>query len=228
MVRRGCSRHFSQASSRQVRGRWPRRQSIHLGFAVRNRHLSAIRVVGGLDLSETSDNDRLEAIFREHYEAVLAYARRRAPEPVADDVAAETFAIAWRKAEQIPPEPLPWLLGVARRVLSTQRRSTRRRSRLRDRLSQTAEPVAPIDVPDVRLGAALSQLSERDQEALLLVAWEGLAPRDAAAVLGLTQTGFSVRLHRARRRLQAALEPDETPKSAAGPNRSPVTKGEAR
>jgi RNA polymerase sigma-70 factor (ECF subfamily) len=177
-------------------------------------------------LSEATDTDRLEAIFREHYEAVLAYARRRAPAQVADDVAAETFAIAWRKAGQIPREPLPWLLGVARRVLSTHRRSTQRRSRLRDRLSQTAEPITPIDVSDSRLGEALSQLSERDQEALLLVAWEGLAPREAAAVVGLTQTGFSVRLHRARRRLRAALERDPVPRSSA--DRSPVTKGEAR
>lgn len=177
-------------------------------------------------MSEPSDNDRLEAIFREHYEAVLAYAHRRAPAQVADDVAAETFAIAWRKAGQIPREPLPWLLGVARRVLSTHRRSTQRRSRLRDRLSQTVEPITPIDVSDPRLSEALSQLSERDQEALLLVAWEGLAPREAAAVVGLTQTGFSVRLHRARRRLRAALERDAVPKSSA--DRSPVTKGEAR
>jgi RNA polymerase sigma-70 factor, ECF subfamily len=157
---------------------------------------------------------------------VLAYARRRAPAQVADDVAAETFAIAWRKAGQIPREPLPWLLGVARRVLSTHRRSTQRRSRLRDRLSQTVEPITPIDVSDPRLGEALSQLSERDQEALLLVAWEGLAPREAAAVVGLTQTGFSVRLHRARRRLRAALERDAVPMSSA--DRSSVTKGEAR
>lgn len=178
-------------------------------------------------MSEPSDNDRLEAIFRAHYEAVLAYARRRAPAEVADDVAAETFAIAWRKAEQIPSEPLPWLIGVARRLLSTHRRSTHRRSRLRDRLSQTAEPITPIDAPDPRIGEALSELSERDQEALLLVAWEGLAPGEAAAVLGLTQTGFSVRLHRARRRLRVALERnDATPALAL--DRPPVSKGEAR
>jgi RNA polymerase sigma-70 factor, ECF subfamily len=174
-----------------------------------------------------SDSDRLEGIFREHYEAVLAYARRRAPAEVADDVAAETFAIAWRKADQIPHEPLPWLLGVARRVLATHRRSTQRRSRLRDRLSQTVEPIRPIQVADARLGEALSQLSERDQEALLLIAWEGLAPRDAATVLGLTQTGFSVRLHRARRRLRANLDRD-TSQASAAPDRAPATKGEAQ
>jgi RNA polymerase sigma factor (sigma-70 family) len=176
-------------------------------------------------MSNPSDSDRLEAIFREHYEAVLAYARRRAPAQVADDVAAETFAIAWRKAKQIPGEPLPWLLGVARRVLSTQRRSTQRQTRLRERLSQTVLPVA-ADVADPRLGEALSGLSHRDQEALLLIAWEGLAPREAATVLGLTQTGFSVRLHRARGRLRTALERDAAPSSPS--DRSPVTKGEAR
>lgn len=178
-------------------------------------------------MTEPSNSDRLEAIFREHYEAVLAYARRRAPAEVADDVAAETFAIAWRKADQIPQEPLPWLLGVARRVLSTHQRSTRRRSRLRNRLSPTVEPITPFHVADLRLGEALRQLSERDQEALLLVAWEGLAPREAAAVLELTQTGFSVRLHRARRRLRVALERDAAQESAA-PDRSPVPKGESR
>ena len=177
-------------------------------------------------MSEPSDSDRLEAIFREHYEAVLAYARRRAPAQVADDVAAETFAIAWRRAERIPPEPLPWLLGVARRVLLTHRRSTQRWSRLRDRLSQTVEPISGINVVDARVGEALRQLSERDQEALLLVAWEGLAPREAAVVTGLTPTGFSVRLHRARRRLRAVLERDQAFASVSG--RRPVTKGETR
>jgi RNA polymerase sigma-70 factor, ECF subfamily len=166
-------------------------------------------------------------LFREHYEAVLAYARRRAPSEVADDVAAETFAVAWRKADSIPRDPLPWLLGIARRVLSTQRRSTQRRGALSQRLAETLEPIQPNGAIDVRLGEALSQLSERDREALLLVAWEGLAPREAATVVGLTPTGFSVRLHRARRRLRKALESDESP--AAPPmSAAPASKGEAR
>jgi RNA polymerase sigma-70 factor (ECF subfamily) len=181
-----------------------------------------------LDLSETSDSDRLEALFREHYEAVLAFARRRASLQVADDVAAETFAIAWRKAHEIPRDPLPWLLGVARRVLSTQRRSAERRGRLRKRLSDTVEPVQPVGGTDARLGAALDRLPERDREALLLVAWEGLTPHEAAAVVGMTPTGFSVRLHRARRRLRRALESEEFPAASAVAGPAPVSKGEAR
>lgn len=170
----------------------------------------------------------MEAIFREHYEAVLAFARRRAPLQVADDVAAETFAIAWRKANKIPRDPLPWLLGIARRVLATQRRSIQRRSRLRQRLAETMECVGPTGGLDAGLGEALSQLSERDREALLLVAWEGLTPREAAAVVGLTPTGFSVRLHRARRRLRTALARAESPVSSVVLGPTPVHKGEAR
>jgi len=159
----------------------------------------------------------VEAIFREYYEAVLAFARRRASVPVADEVAAETFAIAWRRADEIPSDPLPWLLGVARRVLSSQRRSSQRRRRLRERLSETAEsPILSLGGGDGRLGEALGRLSERDREALLLVAWDGLSPREAAVVVGLSPTGFSVRLHRARRRLRVALAGvDRQPSPAA-------------
>lgn len=159
---------------------------------------------------------------------MLAYARRRVPAQVADDVAAETFAIAWRRADSIPRDPLPWLLGVARRVLSTQRRAAERRGRLRQRLSDTVEPVQPIGGTDARLGAALGRLSERDREALLLVAWEGLKPREAAVVVGVTPTGFSVRLHRARRRLLRALESEDFPASSAVNGPTTVSKGEAR
>ena len=48
-------------------------------------------------------------------------------------------------------------------------------------------------------------LSEVDREVVLLVAWEGLTPVQAATVLGLTSNAFSVRLHRARRRLDELL-----------------------
>lgn len=159
---------------------------------------------------------------------MLAFARRRAPLEVADDVAAETFAIAWRKADAIPRDPLPWLLGIARRVLSTQRRSGQRRSRLRHRLAEAALPIQPLAATDAPLGEALSQLSERDREALLLIAWEGLTPREAAAILGVTPTGFSVRLHRARRRLRTALARADAPSSSAARRPAPIQNGEAR
>jgi RNA polymerase sigma-70 factor, ECF subfamily len=183
------------------------------------------------DLGETVDRDRLEAIFREYYEVVLAYARRRAPTSVADDAAAETFAIAWRKADKIPREPLPWLLGIARRVLATQRRASERRERLSNRLARNLVATSPDDQVGEALVAALNALADRDREVLLLIAWEGLTAREAAAVVGVSPAAVYVRLHRARRRLRAALVPLKAPDSSSRSVRSdlaPVGKGESR
>lgn len=173
-----------------------------------------------MELDQDIHSERLEAIFREHYAAVLAYARRRASPALADDVTAETFAVAWRRAADLPIEPLPWLLGVARRVLSTQRRSGARRDRLRRRLFETAS-LPPLSEDGGRVAEALNCLPERDREAILLIAWEGLSPRQAAAVLGVTPATFSVRLHRARRRVRSVLEPSDS-------GGAHLTKGEAR
>jgi RNA polymerase sigma-70 factor (ECF subfamily) len=53
---------------------------------------------------------------------------------------------------------------------------------------------------------AFVRLAERDREALRLVAWDGLSLADAARVAGTTRVAFATRVHRARRRLAAALD----------------------
>ena len=53
---------------------------------------------------------------------------------------------------------------------------------------------------------ALARLSDRDQELVKLVVWDGLATRAAGAVIGVSHVACRVRLHRARRCLAAALE----------------------
>jgi DNA-directed RNA polymerase specialized sigma24 family protein len=72
---------------------------------------------------EPTLEERFEGLFRQNYAAVRAYALRRAPHDVAQDVAAETFLVAWRRLDDVPDDALPWLYGVARRVLANQRRS---------------------------------------------------------------------------------------------------------
>jgi RNA polymerase sigma-70 factor, ECF subfamily len=183
------------------------------------------------DLGDATDRDRLEVIFREHYEAVLAYARRRAPISVADDAAAETFELAWRKADKIPREPLPWLLGIARRVLATQRRASERRERLSNRLAHHLDATSPDDQLGEALGAALNTLPDRDREVLLLIAWEGLTAGEAAVVVGASPAAVYVRLHRARRRLRTALVPPKAPDSSSRSlhaDLAPVDNGESR
>ena len=79
-----------------------------------------------------------EQLFDRHREAVRAYLWRRDPE-LAEDVTAETFLVAWRRLDDIPAEPLPWLIGVARKIRLNQRRGDRRRDQLARRLWR--EPV---------------------------------------------------------------------------------------
>ena len=133
---------------------------------------------------------------------------RRSAGIVVDDVVADTFLVAWRRLEDVPDLALPWLLGVARRVLADQRRGARRRRSLTERLRRESPASGPWSPPaglSVELTDALGVLTEREREALLLVAWDGLSPRDAAVVAGFSSSAFRVRLHRARGRVAAQL-----------------------
>jgi DNA-directed RNA polymerase specialized sigma24 family protein len=102
--------------------------------------------------------DRFDDLYRTHYLPVLRYARRRADPDTAGDVVAETFLIAWRRLDSLPAQQadvLPWLFGVARRVLANAERSRRRASRVTERLGQHSRGQF---VPD-----AAGQVSERDR-----------------------------------------------------------------
>ena len=159
-------------------------------------------------MSEGEKQRRFEAMFRATYDRVFAYALRRTGSAEAEDVVAETYATAWRRFDVVPPDPLPWLYGVARRTLANSRRSWRRRIQLTSRLaSEYDQPSATESDPGERIEeaslmrTALRSLNGSDREALMLVAWEGLDNGGAAAALGVSPQAFAVRLHRARRRL---------------------------
>ncbi len=153
---------------------------------------------------------RLEALFAGYASVVLAYARRRTDGATADDVLSEVFVVAWRRLLEVPAgDPLPWLLACARRVLANQRRGDRRRAAFVESLAVEAlAGEGPVELPDRGLARALSSISEQDREVLLLVAWEGLSAAQAASVVGCSRQTFLVRLHRARKRLSAALAAD--------------------
>jgi RNA polymerase sigma-70 factor, ECF subfamily len=152
---------------------------------------------------------RFEQIYEEHREAVQAYVRRRAPEPLVEDVVSETFLVCWRKLDRVPDEPLPWLYAVARKTLANQRRRVAREQGVGAAETATAGP-DPEPVGDTFLAAAFAALSERDREVLRLVAWEGLSLGQAALVLGCSALACRVRYHRAKTRLARRLEAKET------------------
>jgi RNA polymerase sigma-70 factor (ECF subfamily) len=158
-----------------------------------------------------SAREYFETLYAGHAGAVKAYAMRRAARARADDVVAEVFLIAWRRLEDVPPEPRAWLLGVARRVMANERRGVARQEAVRSRLrhERAAEETPVVESEDRPVLDALESLGESDREALLLIAWEGLSHRDAARVLGVREATFSVRAHRARRRLARVLASNE-------------------
>jgi RNA polymerase sigma-70 factor (ECF subfamily) len=167
-----------------------------------------------------TDRERFEQLFRSHHAAVNSFTRRRmAPEGV-EDVVSETFLVAWRRLGDVPDEPLAWLLGVARNVIATKLRGDARRLRLQARAQAEYQFPAAEPLPghaDAGLTtAALRRLSDADRDALTLIAWDGLTPSQAAAVLGIPVNRFRVRLHRAGKRLRWALEADSQDISPSG------------
>ncbi|MCK9894018.1 sigma-70 family RNA polymerase sigma factor [Frankia sp. AgB32] len=149
------------------------------------------------------------ALYEAQYAPVLRYALREVPGHAAGDVVAETFMTAWRRLSEVPDPPLPWLLGVARRVVANQRRGETRLRRLQLAVGEHAvfvegSPAETLAERDA-VRAALGLLSVADRELLTLIGWDGLSVREAAQVLGIRASTASVRLHRARRRLQDRL-----------------------
>ncbi len=129
---------------------------------------------------------------------------------MAEDLTSETFLIAWRRLDDLPDPPLPWLLGVTRNLLRKQRARRLRTEELVARLAQlttfvegdVAEKVANRQ----HALAALTGLKGQDVEVLILTSWCGMTSAEAAEVAGCSARTYEVRLHRARQRLRKALQ----------------------
>ena len=160
-----------------------------------------------------SADARLTALYERHYNDVLGYCVRRVGRNAADEVAADVFAIAWRRIDEIEWETArPWLFGVARGVVANRWRSERRWMRLRDRLANLAVP--PRDLPDEQVVrraevdemlGAVRRLKARDREVLMLAGWEDLSAPEIAHALSITVAAAEQRLHRAKKRLAKIL-----------------------
>lgn len=163
-----------------------------------------------------TDDERFRALFSELHPEIHAYACRRVPPTVAEDVVAETFLTVWRRWEDLPASPQDrrrWVFVTARHHLAHAQRTRARQVRLESRLTLATAAGIPVVEPDVAdqvvvsmdAFAAFRALSPQDQEVIQLVAWEGLRLEDAAAVLGCSPVAYEARLRRARRRLLALL-----------------------
>jgi RNA polymerase sigma-70 factor, ECF subfamily len=164
-----------------------------------------------------ADPECFAALFDRYFVALHGYAARRLGGPGGDDVAAETFLVAFRQRDRFDPERgsvRAWLYGIATNLIREHRRGEERGYRAYARVAaepayagdeeRSASRVAAAAVRDDLL-AAVGGLSPADRDTLLLVVWGELSHEETAAALGVPVGTVGSRLHRIRRRLRAAL-----------------------
>ncbi|WP_131738551.1 RNA polymerase sigma factor [Actinomadura roseirufa] len=164
--------------------------------------------------------ERFAEIFDRHYDDVHRYVDRRLGADAADDIAAETFLVAFRKRagfDAARGSARGWLYGIATRLVGRHRREEVRRYRATARLDEPAaheghadRVTAAVAAADAGLGPALAALSPGDRDVLLLVALGDLSYPEVAAALGVRYGTVCSRLSRARRTVRAALGTDPT------------------
>ncbi|MFD5866548.1 RNA polymerase sigma factor [Agromyces sp. NPDC127015] len=147
-------------------------------------------------------------LVRAHSTALVRYFARRGPRQDAEDLAAEVFATAWRRRDDVPQgAELPWLYRTAGFTLANHRR--KHVDLPVEEVPEAGRPRVADDPElsalfDAELRGALASVGERDRRILLLHAWEGLDGEQLAEVLGISRSGADAALSRARKRLREA------------------------
>jgi RNA polymerase sigma-70 factor (ECF subfamily) len=165
------------------------------------------------------DPDQFAAIYESHFAEVYRYLAGRLGRGVAEDLAAETFLIAFRKRDRFDPalgRVRPWLYGIATILVGQHRREETRRYRALARAGRRAldsEESHDDRVADAvtaerlgrQLAAALADLGHGDRDVLLLIAISELSHQEVGLALDIPTGTVGSRLNRARRALREAL-----------------------
>jgi RNA polymerase sigma factor (sigma-70 family) len=175
-------------------------------------------------------------IFERHFGPIHGYLRRRLDRQVADELASQTFLVAFdRRAgfDARHSDSRPWLFGIATNLLRNHRRREVRELRAIAELAP--DPPARVEGVESRIDAeqlrtrlaqALADLSAGEADVLLLSAWAELDQPEIAAALEIPLGTVKSRLSRARAHLRAALEVAQSdPNSTA---EKPMTPGGKR
>jgi RNA polymerase sigma factor (sigma-70 family) len=144
-----------------------------------------------------TDADAFGELYRRHAGAVHAFLRNRAPDRVAGELTAETFAQA----------ALSWLYGIARNLLRTYHERERIESKARQRLGLPArdyelevhEANARVDAERLapELSAALDTLPRAQRQALELRVVQQLPYKQVALSLDCSEVAARIRVTRA-------------------------------
>ena len=169
-------------------------------------------------------DDEFERVMRVVVEPVRRYLARRTDPATAEDVTSETLLVIWRRLDDVPPDAVPWAVGVARLQLSNAERAQRRQRRLFTRIATVDPPQAVRDHAEGDAGYildAMARLKPKEAEVVRLWAWDDLDLARIATVLGISVNAATIRLHRARKSLR-----EEIGKDAPLPGHTGVKEGE--
>jgi RNA polymerase sigma-70 factor (ECF subfamily) len=209
--------------SRFASGIWPVVPS-----RVRHTYARGGHVVGMRNPSRAPDREaRFTLLYEAAYADLLRFAQRRVHPTHAEDVVAESFLVAWRRLDDLPPrrdDARAWLFGIVRGVILNTHRGAERQQALAVRLADvpalsTADADADLVARQIDVSRAWQRLPDMYQEALALAVLDGLSAPQAAAVLGVSPVAFRLRLSRARRALRLHL--DHPAGSPSRPVRTP-------
>ena len=175
-----------------------------------------------------SEPNAFQPIFDRHFRAVHTYLHRRAGRDLADELSAETFALAFERRASCrgTGSALPWLYGIATNLLRRSWRTERRQLRAYGRsgvdpaIVYEDEVAARADGSPIgaRLASALAAMRPRERDALLLYALADLSYEEIAFALDVPVGTVRTWLHRAREvgRRELAAETDVIPLATSG------------
>ncbi|MFI6322188.1 RNA polymerase sigma factor [Nonomuraea sp. NPDC050556] len=163
------------------------------------------------------DPAAFETFYRRHVDDITRFLARRVDDPhQVADLVADVFLAVLDSAHTYRAglgSEVAWLYGVARNTLSAERRRAVQESRLTGRVGgrrqldtddlTRLEERIDAERPARRAFQAMTDLPEGERAVLELVVIDQLTVTEAAAALGIRSGTAMVRLHRARRRLQA-------------------------
>ncbi|MFZ9309780.1 MAG: RNA polymerase sigma factor [Candidatus Nanopelagicales bacterium] len=133
----------------------------------------------------------------------------------AEDIVADTWAIAWQKREQAPEDEglvAAWLYQIARHLLANHIRRTqtlRKHSAALDPDLVSRFNAEGLVIADDELKRVFNLLSDGEKEVLALTLWEGLEPRHIAHITSSTPNAVSLKLHKARKKISEYYEKEK-------------------
>ncbi len=161
-------------------------------------------------LASLLDPEEFAVIYRRHHPALFKFAARRVGIADAEDVLSSVFERAFRlrrRYDQRHSESLPWLYGIATNIVGEGLRRRRKEDRLylamapgetESDLSEDIATRASAEALGPQINAVLSQLPQRDRNAFLLYALEGLTYAEISRSLNVPIGTIGSRISRAR------------------------------